>query len=592
MMCSKLAMESTNSDSQLMALMDVTIERLSAELEDLKARRNSFAPVSKLPPEIMEKIFLFRRDGHSTAYGFIDSWQWIREVSHVCRSWRLVALHSRQLWSLLSFESSSCAKLLLERSRGSDGGPISVEILWDMREEDEEYMWNTLSSEAHRLQSFVIHRVAGGSDNCAWPLPSAPAPILESLRMELLESYDSPTATDLNILKLDHSHLFGGCTPRLRHLEVISMLIPWNSTIFTSNITTLTLTWEEGILLNPVVSLGTPAEFFQALERMPALENLDLYQIFDPTMKNFRSNKIVSLPKMKMFSLKAPTKQCTTIFKHLALPITASLDLNPIRLVNGRSGAYPDELSNKPCHISDLRKLMAALQAAWMPHAKRCGSLSLHFRSFEFGKEGFFHFQPNVPRCHMNAHIQPGTLKLYPYELLFFSVLHISTIQSIGIEPDFKELERGWGVFDGIERIRTLIEYFPNTKHISLRGSISHSAFMEHLKDYVFQPPDSEDEDTNSSSEDDSSPSEQAVRTNKFEGLISITLRVVKFKVLESDDEDHIEVQDLLKFCQMQSERGSRLQYLRLLDAYGLEEGDVEKLKSLVGHLEYTAYEA
>ncbi|PPQ74883.1 hypothetical protein CVT24_003087 [Panaeolus cyanescens] len=605
-------MESTISSSDQLSVIDASIARLTAELEDLRVRRNSYAPVSKLPPEIMENIFLFRRDDHYGSNNPSNAWQWIQEVSHVCRSWRLAALQSRELWSRVSFESPEYAELLLNRSeRVGGGGPISVEIRSEPTdEEDEEYMWEAIACESQRVKSLDIQRNSGGSDEFVWPLglPWNPAPILEFLRMEVTDD-DLPVA---GLLMLDHSSLlFAGHTPRLRHLELTNLLIPWSSSILTANITTLKLTWSDHIS-RPAISPGTPTEFFRALDQMPSLETLDIFQLFNPEMNTFRSDDIVALPKIKQFTLKGITKQCTVILKHLSVPPTACLSLIPLQL-DSQTGIEP---LSQTSHLPGVLRMIRALHKAWIRHGEACRGThwGAYFCFFRLKPGGCIQLRPIVPKCNkeLEENTEPGTLMLHLPEELSLQILPSKYVHFIDIVEDTLTSKS-----NRASLVRHIFNYFPKTVHICLRDSFTHTAFMEHIKAHAFDPPAPENDSNVNTPEADNSPSEpshtndeatppapeadnppstdpQAPRTNNnFDNLTILSLQGVKFKVPNSnsnsdDTTDRIDVEDLLAFLRMRSERGKRLMQLRLSKTHDLKEEDVERLRACVDDLEWT----
>ncbi|KAF9040164.1 hypothetical protein BJ165DRAFT_1351194, partial [Panaeolus papilionaceus] len=106
------------SDGECIHLLQTKIKGLYSQIGYLKTKRNCYAPVSKLSPEIMRRIFVFLRDSHFFAEDYTKQCEWISQVCHVCRSWRNIALQYPQLWSqIVFFESSKLAKMFLERSR-------------------------------------------------------------------------------------------------------------------------------------------------------------------------------------------------------------------------------------------------------------------------------------------------------------------------------------------------------------------------------------------------------------------------------------------------------------------------------------------
>lgn len=93
------------------------------EIIRLKSLRNALQPISRLSPELLEKIFMMR-----TAK-FIDQTRdlalrcptrWFA-FSHVCRYWRAVALGCPTLWSCIAFNHTTASGIaeMLSRAEGA-----------------------------------------------------------------------------------------------------------------------------------------------------------------------------------------------------------------------------------------------------------------------------------------------------------------------------------------------------------------------------------------------------------------------------------------------------------------------------------------
>ncbi|TFK67015.1 hypothetical protein BDN72DRAFT_771317, partial [Pluteus cervinus] len=79
------------------AEIDKAIRQLYGQIQELKARRNSLAAISQLPPELLLRIFSFVQ-----AQLFKDDlkryYRWTA-ITHVSQQWRDVAIGQRSLWS-------------------------------------------------------------------------------------------------------------------------------------------------------------------------------------------------------------------------------------------------------------------------------------------------------------------------------------------------------------------------------------------------------------------------------------------------------------------------------------------------------------
>jgi hypothetical protein len=81
--------------------IDKEIQDVAEVLRKLKTRRNTLAYISRLPTEIISRIFT------SLAYSYFErsDLSWIPSVTAVCGHWRAIALECPNLWSFIVFTS-------------------------------------------------------------------------------------------------------------------------------------------------------------------------------------------------------------------------------------------------------------------------------------------------------------------------------------------------------------------------------------------------------------------------------------------------------------------------------------------------------
>ncbi|TFK60881.1 hypothetical protein BDN72DRAFT_778848, partial [Pluteus cervinus] len=105
--------------------LDAEIVQLEARLSALKTIRNSLAPISKIPTELLSRIF--RNCPKDSTFPFSDENLDVNTrffVSWVCRHWRSTALATPSLWTVISKKSREVpiphdfVQELLVRSRG------------------------------------------------------------------------------------------------------------------------------------------------------------------------------------------------------------------------------------------------------------------------------------------------------------------------------------------------------------------------------------------------------------------------------------------------------------------------------------------
>ncbi|KAF7356579.1 F-box domain-containing protein [Mycena venus] len=229
--------------------LDLEIRKYQDSIRGLQYRRNALSPIGRLPPEMLSRIFLFCSDPESLS--------WIKEVSHICRHWRAVALGCPNLWSVLVFAQPKWADEMLKRSKMA---PLTVKA-------DLTYMTprmvNTVHSSLTQISRIGELEVKTGSRSVPEILNlTDTAPYLHSL------SLASPGFAQEEHFTLPNNFL-NAEAPRLRRLELTRFFLPWDSPLL-SNLFHLKIQ-NPGPTARPSMK-----ELLGVLERMPQLETLEL----------------------------------------------------------------------------------------------------------------------------------------------------------------------------------------------------------------------------------------------------------------------------------------------------------------------------
>ncbi|KAN0129624.1 hypothetical protein V8E53_012620 [Lactarius tabidus] len=221
--------EANFREYQLQAIDD-EIKSLEGSIRALRSRRNTLAPVSSLPTEVLTAIFALLHEPVASSPLTLpeeepDHLQWIR-VAHVCHHWREIALNQPLFWShvdFATFTSAGAAEILARANMV----PLTLEARVPIG------LWNDarFSAFQNELQAHVSH--TRHLDISAEPLHLrktlegliTPAPRLEYLSLSSEEINNRSTETRVFI----PDNIFGGATPRLSGLVLRNCKLSWKS---------------------------------------------------------------------------------------------------------------------------------------------------------------------------------------------------------------------------------------------------------------------------------------------------------------------------------------------------------------------------
>ncbi|KAG1746580.1 uncharacterized protein EDB91DRAFT_1266837 [Suillus paluster] len=296
----------TEIDNELVALE----ERMRA----LRMRRNSFSPISSIPPEILGAIFVHHAHQVQMLYApdshVVLSWL---IVGHVCCYWREVALGTPELWATPFLNSSKGTEEMLMRSK------MAPLILRTGQQYRIDCVQKTLIH-IERLQEVSLMFSNGGmTHHCIVEflnkLSSCSAPKLLSLSLEGAYTQAPQMAIPTTFL-----------APNLRKLQITRCNLSWASSVLTG-LTVL------DIKALPPQCLPTLDEFMSALRRMPALHTLALEDAL-PTLP-VNTNSLprvpramnVRLPHLKRLRLVAKMLEVANVLNRVELPNLAGLEI-------------------------------------------------------------------------------------------------------------------------------------------------------------------------------------------------------------------------------------------------------------------------
>jgi hypothetical protein len=193
--------------------------RLEFMVVPLQRYRNTLLPIAHLPNELLQSVFLLCCSRETGAGGSMGHKQPI-ELSHVCHTWRLLALASGRLWGDISITHPPLTTLFLSRSTRH---PLRVN--WSYKQEEvhntmfslEDYLvaFNTTLHHAERISSLQLCIPHDSiSDHIK--------PIVESLkpRFTQLSNFYVDFSGDDDVEPISVDWFFVSNAPELTHLEL------------------------------------------------------------------------------------------------------------------------------------------------------------------------------------------------------------------------------------------------------------------------------------------------------------------------------------------------------------------------------------
>lgn len=295
--------------------IDQEIVKLNDSVRALKSRRNALAPISRLPPEMLSKIFTFCASIGQTDYASCNTLSWIK-VSHICHHWRAVALECPSLWSCLVFSRPKWAEEMLKRSKMA---PLVIKAnLTYMTPKMVEAVQSALE---HISRTRELHITA--STATIEKLLTTICGNANHLQSFCLSNpqHNHYTFNESYILPDD---IFNGVTPHLKRLELIKCNLRWSSPLL-SGLTHLKI-HDTDPYFHPTIT-----ELISVLEKMPKLETLDLQNSLpslpDAVTAAPSVERVIDLPHLSYIRIDSSVLECANVLNHLSFPTTTSIHL-------------------------------------------------------------------------------------------------------------------------------------------------------------------------------------------------------------------------------------------------------------------------
>lgn len=280
-------------------------------LQFFKSYRNSLAPVSRLPHDLLTDIFilLHRSDSSQVHPIFSQRSPPCLHVTHVSRAWRDAALQCPLLWTTILFIPPEWTTIMLERSQTA---PLTVQVLIDdVNSKDDVFKTSVRLSLSHvhriRYLSIMLHRV-DDLDDILFPFLSGSLDILEELQF----------STDSALPNLTYPSMERA--PCLRRLELRRCHIDWRQFPSVGNLTSLVL---HDIPMDFKPSMDDILSIFRAMNK---LERLTLTRAIPELSRRIRTLPPpkaivpVNLEYLSCLSLTGFALDCANLMRYLVMP--------------------------------------------------------------------------------------------------------------------------------------------------------------------------------------------------------------------------------------------------------------------------------
>ncbi|KAG2009575.1 hypothetical protein CC2G_012490 [Coprinopsis cinerea AmutBmut pab1-1] len=522
---------------------------ISSQICDLKSRRNEFCPISRLPKEVLHKIFLHLSPtqlaaSEPTSDG--PSYSTIVCVTRVCRYWKKVALNQPELWTYVSDYKSEAIRTLLMRSKTA---PLDICLDRGSRGSNERWIQKALATRTIRSLSMreLFHHLTPRLKK----LPPA-APVLHTLILHNNDPFTRARDTRL-------PELFQEGAPLLRKVSLFSCHLPWTSPLL-EGLTSLRMLDRNAFKYPP----PSPGVFLDALEKMPDLVELSLYvPIPDLDDQATRLHRVVALPRLRRLEFWGSIKQCHDLLQHVVIPESATIELTvdteeadplplplvPRRLVESPQTSSPAEIKTPQISFSEATP-----------------------QSLEIEQDGVLHFYVWTDR----HDVASFPIKRDCY-VLYRSVLDIPAIQSLP----------AWSIRS--LRLQNYADYHGHLGHILRVLVAAEDVFVSER--VVLAVVTALQRDPGLSDPTVPRPLEYlpALKTLVFESVVNAD----GFRCVDIRDESPrpIKLDVLYKMLKGREDSGARLEKLVFQRAYNMTRGAVDELAGVVGEVVWDGVE-
>ncbi|KAA1467150.1 hypothetical protein DENSPDRAFT_832127 [Dentipellis sp. KUC8613] len=311
------------------AFLDAEMVAMKCAIRTLSARRNATVSfVSRIPEHILLQIFAILIEIDSPRildmeYERRRSLGWIY-VTHVCRSWREVALGESGLWNRI--EPEITYEWMLEILTRSSTRPLDVRLECGITDID--VMMEMLGVQFSRVSQLYLGIENMVNDRHWLSRLAQPAPLLESLSLSFWNS-DNDTAPPQVI--------FAEAYPRLQSLVLInSFHLPCDNQVL-RQLVHLEIIAQSGPDMSVTVQQLMPIVAASPLLESLTLENLrpddDIYESLSVDV--FLHHRRICLPHLRDLALHGSSCAVPLLLSQLDVPVSAIVSLGLQGLIPG-----------------------------------------------------------------------------------------------------------------------------------------------------------------------------------------------------------------------------------------------------------------
>ncbi|KAF8803469.1 hypothetical protein BYT27DRAFT_7195760 [Phlegmacium glaucopus] len=292
-------------------IIDREIAWLEESIRSLKSRRNKLSPISRLPSEILCNVFSFIEDRTMVLDRSPETWI---NFSRVSQHWRSLALSTPELWTNIPIRYPQWAEEMLVRSTMAKL-TMRIGLIYSTNSRVLDPIRLCLS-QMIRVKEIDIFETSGSTlEQLFQDIPKS-APQLHTLRLNESMPTGLPFTYSATI-----SDDFLSDTGRLQCVQLTKCKIGWDCTLLTG-LTRLTLhdSLEDH-------SSSSMVQFLHALQRMPALTDLDLVNSIPHNSGELSTCPIADLPCLRVLRISSCVGAMTAVLPHLTFPSKAELTL-------------------------------------------------------------------------------------------------------------------------------------------------------------------------------------------------------------------------------------------------------------------------